>query len=153
MTDLLVKLYGLDLAPAELPGVTIRRPMPHEMGTVRRWVVRTFGEGWGDEFACSFKAFPVTSFIALRNDAVVGFATYDATSRGFFGPTGVLESERGKGIGKELLVRSMIGLRELGYAYAIIGGAGPTDFYEKTLGAIPIPDSDPGGYPARKIKN
>lgn len=152
MTDLLVKLYELDLAPTELPGVTIRRPMPHELGVLRRWVVRTFGEGWGDEFACSFKTFPVTSFVALRNDAVVGFAAYDATSRGYFGPTGVLESERGKGIGKELLVRSMIGLRELGYAYAIIGGAGPADFYEKTLGAIPIPGSAPGAYPARKLK-
>ena len=94
----------------------------------------------------------MTSFIALRNDAVVGFAAYEATSRGYFGPTGVLESERGKGIGKELLVRSMIGLRELGYAYAIIGAAGPTDFYEKTLGAIPIPGSTPGVYPARKIR-
>lgn len=152
MPDLLVKLYGLNLAPVELPGVTIRRPMPHEMGGIRRWVVRTFGEGWGDEFACSFKSFPVTSFVALRNDAVVGFATYEATFRGFFGPTGVLPSERGKGIGKELLVRSMIGLRELGYAYAIIGAAGPTDFYEKTLGAMPIPGSAPGVYPARKVR-
>jgi len=152
MPDLLVKLYGSDLAPSELPGVTIRRPMPHELEVGRRWVLRTFGEGWGDEFACSFKSFPVTSFIALRCDALVGFATYEATCRGFFGPTGVLESERGKGIGKELLVRSMIGLRELGYAYAIIGGAGPTEFYEKTLGAIPIPGSTPGAYPARKIK-
>ncbi|MHB1024449.1 MAG: GNAT family N-acetyltransferase [Desulfobacteria bacterium] len=151
MPDLLVKLYELDLAPVEIPGVTIRRPMPHEMGGIRRWVVRTFGEGWGDEFACTFKSFPVTSFVALRNDAVVGFAAYEATSRGYFGPTGVLESERGKGIGKELLVRSMIGLRELGYAYAIIGAAGPTDFYEKTLGATPIPGSTPGAYPARKI--
>lgn len=152
MTDLLVKLYELDLVPSELPGVTIRRPMPHEIGAVRRWVDRTFGEAWGDEFTCSFKSIPVTSFIAVRNDAIVGFATYEATSRGFFGPTGVLESERGKGIGKELLVRSMIGLRELGYAYAVIGGAGPTDFYEKTLGAIPIPGSTPGVYPPRKIK-
>ena len=151
MPDLLVKLYELDLAPVEIPGVTIRRPMPHEMGGIRRWVVRTFGEGWGDEFACTFKSFPVTSFVALRNDAVVGFAAYEATSRGYFGPTGVLESERGKGIGKELLVRSMIGLRELGYAYAIIGAAGPTDFYEKTLGATPIPGSTPGAYPVRKI--
>ncbi|GAB4234515.1 MAG: GNAT family N-acetyltransferase [Deltaproteobacteria bacterium] len=152
MPDLLVKLYGRDFPQTGIPGVTIRRPMPHERGTVRRWVARTFGEGWGDEFACSFKSFPVTSFIALRDDAVVGFATYDATFRGFFGPTGVLESERGKGIGKELLVRSMIGLRELGYAYAIIGAAGPTDFYEKMLGAIPIPGSTPGIYPARKIR-
>lgn len=152
MPDLLVKLYELDFAPAEIPGVTIRRPMPHEIGPVRRWIVRTFGEGWGDEFACSFKSFPVTSFVALRGDAVVGFAAYEATSRGYFGPTGVLESERGKGIGKELLVRSLIGLRELGYAYAVIGAAGPTDFYEKTVGAIPIPGSTPGAYPGRKIR-
>jgi hypothetical protein len=77
----------------------------------------------------------------LRNAAVVGFVTYESTSRGYFSPTGVLESERGKGIGKELLVRSMAGLREPGYAYAIIGAAGPTDFNEKTLEAIPIPGS------------
>ncbi len=152
MADHLVKLYELEILPAELPGVTIRRPMPHEMTAVRRWVVRTFGEGWGDEFECSFKSFPVTSFIAVRGDAVVGFAVYDVTSRGYFGPTGVLESERGKGIGKELLLRSMLGLRELGYAYAIVGGAGPVDYYRKMLGAIPIPGSEPGAYPVRRIK-
>jgi hypothetical protein len=99
------------------------------------------GEGWGDEFVYYFKSLPVTSFVALRNAAVVGFVTYESTSRGYFSPTGVLESERGKGIGKELLVRSMAGLREPGYAYAIIGAAGPTDFNEKTLEAIPIPGS------------
>jgi len=37
-----------------------------------------------------------------------------------------------------------LGLRELGYVYAIIGSAGPTDFYERTVGAIVIPDSEPG---------
>ena len=52
MTDLLVKLYELDLAPTELPGVTIRRPMPHELGVLRRWVVRTFGEGAAVPLAC-----------------------------------------------------------------------------------------------------
>jgi hypothetical protein len=36
------------------------------------------------------------------------------------------------------------GLVDMGYAYAIVGGAGPTDFYTKTIGAIPIPDSSPG---------
>lgn len=144
-------MYDLDLVPNDLPGVTIRRPMPHESGAVRRWIVKTFGEGWGDEFACSFKSSPPTSFIALRNDSLVGFAAYESTSRGYFGPTGVLEAERGKGIGRELLVRSMLGLRELGYAYAIIGDAGPSAYYEKTLGAIPIPGSSPGIYPARKI--
>jgi hypothetical protein len=37
-------------------------------------------------------------------------------------------------------------LRELGYAYGIIGGAGPTEFYERTVGATIIPESVPGIY-------
>jgi hypothetical protein len=147
VTDLLVKLYDLTGTPAEISGIEIRRPMPHEKETVKRWIAATFFDAWGEEFECSFKSFPVTSFIALRNDTIVGFACYDVTCRGFFGPTGVLVSERRKGIGKELLMRSLYGLRELGYAYAIIGGAGPVDYYVKTLRAIPIPDSFPGIYP------
>lgn len=37
-------------------------------------------------------------------------------------------------------------MRDIGYAYAIIGGVGPAAFYEKTVGAILIPDSAPGVY-------
>jgi hypothetical protein len=147
MTDVLVRLYDLKVSPAEIPGVDIRHPMPHEKGTLRQWVARTFSAAWGDEFECSFKRFPVTSLIAHRGGAVLGFACYDVTCPGYFGPTGVVEPERGKGIGKELLIRSMLGLRELGYAYAIIGWAGPVEFYVKVLGGIPIPGSSPGIYP------
>lgn len=149
MADLLVSLYRLDATPKEIDGIAIRRPLPHEKGILKRWVARTFNEGWGEEFDCSFRASPPTSLIALRGNAVVGFACYDVTCRAFFGPTGVLETERGKGIGKELLLRSMIGLRELGYAYAIVGAAGPVDYYVKTLGAFPIPGSTPGIYPPK----
>lgn len=149
MTDVLVKLYDLKDTPREITGVEIRRPLPHEKGAVKQWITKTFSQAWGEEFECSFKSFPVTSLIALRHDTVVGFACYDVTCRGYFGPTGVLESERGKGIGKELLMRSMFGLRELGYAYAIIGWAGSVDFYVKTLGGIPIPGSSPGIYPKK----
>jgi GNAT superfamily N-acetyltransferase len=149
VTDLLVKLYELKGTASEISGIEIRRPMPHEKGIVKHWIARTFSEAWGEEFECSFKSLPVTSLIALRNDKIVGFACFDVTCRGYFGPTGVLESERGKGIGKELLIRSLLGLRELGYAYAIIGAAGPVDFYVKTLKAIPILGSSPGIYPRR----
>ena len=48
--------------------------------------------------------------------------------------------------GKALLLASLHGLRELGYVYGIIGHAGPIEFYQKTVGAIVIPDSDPGIY-------
>jgi predicted N-acetyltransferase YhbS len=53
---------------------------------------------------------------------------------------------RGKGVGKALLLACMHGLHDEGYAYAIIGGAGPTEFYGKAVGAIPIEGSVPGVY-------
>jgi len=34
----------------------------------------------------------------------------------------------------------------MGYAYGIIGGAGPTEFYERAVGATVILDSVPGIY-------
>ena len=34
----------------------------------------------------------------------------------------------------------------MGYGYAIIGDVGPSAFYEKTVGAMPIPNSAPGIY-------
>ena len=60
--------------------------------------------------------------------------------------TSVLESMRGMGIGKALLLRSLLSLRERGYAYAIIGWAGPTAFYEKAVDAIPIPGEEGESY-------
>jgi predicted N-acetyltransferase YhbS len=90
---------------------------------------------------------PVTVYVAVREGAVVGFAAYECTRRAFFGPTGVRESERGRGVGRALLVACLWGLRELGYVYAIIGGVGPAAFYERAVGAIPIADSAQGIYP------
>jgi hypothetical protein len=40
----------------------------------------------------------------------------------------------------------------MGYAYAIIGGAGPTEFYAKECGATIIPNSVPGIYTDRLRK-
>ena len=37
-------------------------------------------------------------------------------------------------------------MREMGYAYAIIGGVGPAEFYAKVCGATVIEGSDPGVY-------
>jgi len=89
---------------------------------------------------------PVTVVIATRQGQVIGFAGYECTRKAFFGPTGVAEGERGSGIGTALLIASLWGLRELGYVYGIIGGAGPVAFYEGAIGAIVIPDSEPGIY-------
>ena len=45
-----------------------------------------------------------------------------------------------------VLLTALWGMHEMGYAYAIIGGVGPVDFYAKACGATVIPDSTPGVY-------
>lgn len=77
---------------------------------------------------------------------MLGFACYDATVKGFFGPTGVEKTERGKGIGAALLMLCLYAMKEEGYGYGIIGSAGPVDFYKKICGATVIEGSSPGVY-------
>src|SRR5712692_1592603 len=148
MPDLLVNL--LKLPPLEPlvreQGVNIRRAQPFETTTVREFIEKNFSIAWADEVSVGFANQPVTVFITTRAGRVVGFAGYECTRKSFFGPTGVAENERGRGIGKALLIASLWGLRELGYVYGIIGGAGPVEFYQEAVGAIVIPDSEPGIY-------
>src|SRR4030095_4184751 len=125
--------------------VLIRRAEPFELSTVLDFVRDNFSSKWADEISVGFAKNPATVFIAIDHK-LVGFAAYECTRRGFFGPTGVLESARGRGIGKALLLSSLAALRELGYVYAIIGGVGPVRFYQKTVNAIIIPNSEPGIY-------
>jgi GNAT superfamily N-acetyltransferase len=151
MPDMLVNLLRLpppDEATAELlrEGVVVRRARPWELTTVREFVTRHFGTAWADEISVGFARQPVTVYVALRERRLAGFAAYECTRKDFFGPAGVVESERGRGIGRALLLASLRGLRELGYAYAVIGGVGPVEFYERAVGARLIPDSSPGIY-------
>ena len=147
MPDLLVNLLKLpSLERLNDETVNIRRAQPFEITPVRDFIEKIFSVGWADEISVGFANKPVSIVIATREATVIGFAGYECTRKAFFGPTGVIESERGRGIGTALLIASLWGLRELGYVYAIIGSAGPTDFYARTVGAIVIPDSEPGIY-------
>jgi GNAT superfamily N-acetyltransferase len=151
MPDMLVNLLKLpDPAPLvdrlRADGLIIRRAQPFELTPVREFITKHFALAWADETSVGFANKPVSVYLALRDGAIVGFAAYECTRRAFFGPTGVLESERGRGAGKALLIASLAGLRDLGYAYAIIGGVGPAEFYARAVGATPIPDSTPGIY-------
>src|SRR5262247_2431971 len=147
MPDLLVNLLKLP-AREELaePGINIRRAQPFELTPVREFIRNNFSIAWADEVSVGFARQPVTVFIATREQKIVGFAGYECTRKAFFGPTGVDETERGRGIGKALLIESLWGLRELGYVYGIIGGAGPVEFYQQAVNAVIIPDSEPGIY-------
>jgi len=147
MPDLLVNL--LKLPTVENEGVrefNVRRAQPFELTPVRRFVTDNFSRNWADEISVGFAHQPISVFVATMEREIVGFAGYECTRRGFFGPTGVASAARGKGIGAVLLLEALAALREMGYVYAIIGAAGPVRFYQKTVGAIIIPDSEPGIY-------
>jgi GNAT superfamily N-acetyltransferase len=151
MPDLLVSLLKLPplqplLDELETAGIKLRRAQPFEITPVRNFIEQNFSAAWADEISVGFANQPVTVYIATQDARVLGFAGYECTRKAFFGPTAVDEAERGRGVGKALLIASLWGLRELGYVYGIIGAAGPVEFYRETVGAIVIADSEPGIY-------
>ena len=149
--DMLVKLYDLPASHEALSrlaaaGVSVRRALPPEKHKVLDWVRSTFSEAWAGEADVAFGHQPVSCFLAIEGKSLLGFACHDATCPNFFGPTGVDAGARGCGIGTALLLACLDDMRHRGFAYAIIGGVGPADFYTKTVGAIPIEGSSPGIY-------
>jgi predicted N-acetyltransferase YhbS len=151
MPDMLVNLLRLPppepaLAHLKQASVLVRRAQPFELTTIKNFVSEKFSSNWADEISIGFAHKPVSVFVATFEKHLVGFAAYECTRKAFLGPMGVLEAMQGKGIGKVLLISCLQGLFELGYVYGIIGGVGPVEFYEEAVGAIVIPDSDPGIY-------
>lgn len=150
MPDMLAKLYAIpDSRPyekrAKAAGFAVRRAEPWDRPSMREFA-REFGEHWPVEADRAYNNTPITGFVAVRGAEISGFAVYECTRRGYFGPTGVRKDLRGSGIGALLLIRCLEAMREMGYGYAIIGGVGPAAFYEKVCGAFVIPDSDIGVY-------
>ena len=151
MTDMLVKLYALpEVAPALAQqfkkGVDIRRALLPEKSVVVEWVRQRWGDAWASECEAAFARQPVSCYIAVANEAIVGFACHEATYKNFFGPFGVDSEHQRRGIGAALLLVTLHDMSAQGYAYAIIGGAGPGAFFTRVAGAIPIDDSTPGIY-------
>ena len=154
MTDLLVKLYDLpgmesNRKRSTREGVHLRRAAAYEKHQIVNWVREHFSTGWASECDVAFSNQPISCHIATENGAILGFACYDSTSRGMFGPIGVAEPARGQGIGGDLLLSGLYSMKAAGYAYAVIGGAGSLGFYQHVVNAIEIPDSSPGLYTDR----
>jgi predicted N-acetyltransferase YhbS len=150
LADLLVSLYTDRLSHLEKQprhtDVLIRPVLPPEMQFVVDWVRDNFSTNWASEASVAITRQPSACLIAIDNGNLVGFACYDTTARGFFGPTGVHPDSRGKGVGIALFSASLQAMKSMGYAYAIIGDAGPVDFYVNAVGAMTIPADDKGIY-------
>jgi len=151
MFDMLVRLYDLPDVGAELEalgqqGISIRRAMAYEKHKVAEWVAANFSPKWVSECEVAFSRSPLACYIATQNSCIIGFCCYDVTARGFLGPMGTQQDMRAKGLGKCLLVQALGCLWQQGFAYAVIGGVGPAEFYAKCVGATPIEGSSPGIY-------
>ncbi len=151
MKDMLVRLTDLpdvgDLEKELLQkGIVFRKPIAPEKQLLVQWTEAHFSSYWASEVDVSFLNGVVNCYIAQQGNEPIGFACYDTTAKNFFGPTGVLETHRRWGVGKVLLLKALEALKEMGYAYAIIGGVGPAGYYEKTVGATLIKGSEKGIY-------
>lgn len=149
MHDMLVKLYDIpddnsSIRSLEGQGVSIRKPIGPEHQLIVRWVKEKFHAAWSSEAQNALANRPVSCYVAIKDKKLIGFACYDATALGYFGPTGVEGKFRGKGVGKALLLACLLDMKLKGYGYAIIGGVGPAEYYRKTVKAVDIPDSTPG---------
>ena len=161
MTDMLVKLYNVApdsvlISRLEAQQITIKRALAPDAQRIIRFIEtntethwpQESKESWMGECAAALANHPPTCYLAVQQRTIVGFACYNATAKGYFGPTGVLREAQGKGVGKALLLASLLAMWDEGYGYAIIGwpARSAMGFYEKTVQAEIIVDSSPGIY-------
>lgn len=151
MKDMLVRLMALPNIHEQEEylhhrGIVIRRPIAPEKNLVSDWVKQHFSEFWANEIEVAFSRQPISCFVAQKDNEILGFSCYETTAKGFFGPTGTIEAARGQGIGRVLLIKALQALKEQGYAYGIIGGVGPEEYYKKTVNAVVIEGSEKSVY-------
>ncbi len=141
--DMIVSLMDLP-ERKELENIKIKRAFGGEKDKVLDYIRKNFSVSWANEAERSILQDISKCFIATQDGEILGFACYDASARGFFGPTGVTESARGKGVGGALLLKTLESMREYGYAYAIIGWVSDAEmFYRKMVGAEFIKGGEP----------
>jgi GNAT superfamily N-acetyltransferase len=146
MADMLVNLLEIEdyhgiVNRLKEEGIEVFRALAPDKLRIVEWVKENSSRNAAGECDVCFSGRPISCFIAARGSKIIGYACYNATAPDFFGPTKVLDEYQGKGIGKALLLRSLHAMHDEGYQYAIIGGIGPAEFYEKCVGAIMIESS------------
>ncbi len=125
--------------PVKVGDVSISRAGPGDRDDTVAYVRREHPGVWPQEVGLSFKrGEPVTTFVARNGQGtVVGFASHSIQFPGSFGPTGVLKSLRGKGVGSALLKWCAHDLKQRGMDRMIIMWVEGTTmkFYSKSIGA------------------
>lgn len=124
----------------------VRKAIPSDFEKLASFVNEEFSERWLRSIEYGFRTYKenLPIYIAEQEEVIVGFACYDVVrgKKGLFGPMGIAKQNRVKGVGKQLLHRCLHSMKQDGYEYAIIGQAGPVEFYERCCNARLIPIMD-----------
>lgn len=120
----------------------VRKVNMKDVNDLVHFIETNFSIEWSQTIRDAFLISEPPIYIALdKNGDIVGFAAFDIYKgkKCYFGPMGVELTNRIKGIGYSLLHHCLKDMSDIGYEYAIIGDAGPIEFYEKACNAVVIP--------------
>ncbi|MGE7688767.1 GNAT family N-acetyltransferase [Lysinibacillus sp. NPDC097214] len=126
----------------EAISTNIRRVNRDDKNKLIHFVESHFSQEWSETIEGAFLNTTPSIYVAFDDKGdLVGFAGFDIyqNKKCYFGPMGVAKSNRVKGIGYSLLHHCLKEMYDMGYEYAIIGGAGPIEFYEQACHAVVIP--------------
>ncbi len=142
--DMIVNLYAKDRWRIDCKYGT-RVVFPSDSERVLNFVRKEFPDEKGWLMEINHALHEGKCVISVIEHEIVGFACYDCTGKGYFGPFGVAEAHRSKGVGTEIFYECLDQMKSCGYGYTIIGWVDDTakDFYEKEANAWYIPDSEP----------
>lgn len=121
---------------------SIRKASSVDKNNLVAFVKNHFSAEWANTIQKAFVMDSPTIYVAFdENQQLIGFAGFDINNgkKNHLGPMGVAKHNRIKGVGYALLHHCLHDMKKTGYDYAIIGGAGPMEFYEKACGAVLIP--------------
>ena len=142
--DMIVNLYRLPQVEKIENMTQIKRAFVGDKEAILSFVKQNFSNSWVYEVEHALMQDIPKCFIAVEHKKIVGFACFDSSAKGFFGPIGVSLDCRGKKVGQALLIRTLYEMKEYGYGYAIIGWVNDAEwFYRKTVGAEWIKGGNP----------
>ena len=142
--NLTVPLKNLDLKPSsENKGYQYERVQAKDFEELLEFVRNNYGfSSWPEEVQISLRNNPPTTFVAKNKDGqIIGWATHGLQFPGAFGPTGVLYTLQGKGIGSELLKWCLWDIKQSGLERCTIMWVveNTVKFYSKSIGAYISP--------------
>jgi N-acetylglutamate synthase-like GNAT family acetyltransferase len=142
--DMITHLGNYTFPDIDINSHMVRKVNHSDLHKLVHFVEHHFSYEWSQTIRDAFLQNEPPIYIALDHEGdIVGFAAFDVykNKKCYFGPMGVTVSKRRKGIGYALLHHCLKDMKEIGYEYAVIGGAGPIEFYEKACNAVVIPSA------------